>query len=294
MRYFVAVALPLVFVACSSERRADLEGLTRHVVADPRISEFRNPHYAFLDPAVKTRGQLLVTLPGTNGDPKRFQTFLAVAARSGFHSVALQYNNAPSLKRLCPTGDPACFDRARAETIYGGGERVDRAHSVEMRLGRLIHYLDESDPNEGWDQYLEDGAPRWDRVVLAGHSQGGSHAGRIARDHAVARVILFGNAPSWIDDNHLTPIASYYGFFHRGDHFEERLEAFERFGVTRFGAPARVEDSAPPYGGSHLLVTERPSRKPHRAVIIDGFVPDVARGEAPLAPAWRYLLGADE
>jgi hypothetical protein len=302
MRCVVLATLASLFTACFSQTEEPVRtvdrGLVRYLVAadlaDPKIVEFHAPNYVYLDTRAAAQGRLLVFLPGSNAGPERLQKLLVVAARIGMHAIGLQYNNSPSLKRLCPDGDPDCFERARLDIVYGFGDRVDRAHSVENRLISLLAWLHRGHPEEGWGQYLADGAPVWERIVFAGHSQGGSHVGLIARDHVVDRAILLGNSPSWIDDDHRTPIGSYYGFIHRGDHAADRLAAFSDFGFLAFGDPVNVDEHEPPYNGSHLLLTELPTEKPHSAIVADARVPDGPDGEAIYAPAWRYLLGGGD
>ena len=156
----------------------------------------------------------------------------------------------------------------------------------------LLAWFAREHPDEGWGRYLVAGTLVWERIAFAGHSQGGSHVGRIARDHVVDRAILFGNSPSWIDDAHRTPIDSYYGFFHWGDHAEDRLPTFERFGMLAFGDPMNVDEHAAPYAGRRVLFTTIATEKPHSAVVADDRVPDGPDGKPLFAPVWRYLLGA--
>lgn len=52
-----------------------------------------------------------------------------------------------------------------------------------------------SAPAEGWEQFLENDSPRWNTIVVAGHSQGGGRAVYFAKLHPVERVIAF----TWVD-----------------------------------------------------------------------------------------------
>src|SRR6266446_5925772 len=74
------------------------------------------------------------------------------------------------------------------------------------------------------DQPLENGAPKWGRIVLAGQSQGAGMATLIAKRQAAARVILFsspwdfvvsdGNArrlAAWISAPSKTPPERWFG-----------------------------------------------------------------------------------
>ena len=261
--------------------------------ADPAIREHLGPYYALCPKRAQPQGRLLVFLPGTGRKPERFQALLRTAVEIGLHAVALDYDNAQSLKRLCPDGDPACFEAARRERVYGG-ERIPRSHAIESRAITLLNHLSARAPDEGWDRFLLDGELAWERVVLAGHSQGGSLTGLVARDHRVDRAIFFGNSPSWIDLDHQTPLESYYGFFHWEDHGAERVAAFRRFGLTALGEPADEASQTLGVSGTQVLFSTRPSPRPHSSVVADAAVPRDADGLPAYAPVWRWLLGAGD
>jgi hypothetical protein len=64
-----------------------------------------------------------------------------------------------------------------------------------------------------------------------------------------------------------------------------------------FGPLVAPEASAPPYGGTHRLVTDlRPQRGgykfAHPSTVIDFYTPLKKDGTPALADAWRYMLSA--
>lgn len=66
---------------------------------------------------------------------------------------------------------------------------VNAANSITGRLVSLLTYLNSNFPTEGWGQYLTNGQPRWDLITVAGHSQGGGHAGYLAKLVSLDRAV---------------------------------------------------------------------------------------------------------
>jgi hypothetical protein len=147
-------------------------------------------------PKGKLRAELFVWLPGSNGHPKEDGGIETTAAEGGYRVIALQYNNRGTVENLCRKSDDAeCLTHLRDERAFGGvGSAVlqnTMDESVEVRLTRLLKYLAAKYPSEGWTQYLNGDAPAWDKIVLAGHSQGAAMTAFIAKNREVARAVLF-------------------------------------------------------------------------------------------------------
>jgi hypothetical protein len=164
---------------------------------DAAIARFDEPHFIFFDARTRLDADLLVFLPGTNGAPHPLP-FLKQAADAGYRVVSLAYNDTPSVAVYCPRKpDPSCSEQFRRMRIYGNGIRLDpaidntTAESIVNRLVKLLQYLDRHEPQQQWSRYLENGEPNWGRIAWSGQSQGAGMAALIAKDHVVARVILF-------------------------------------------------------------------------------------------------------
>jgi len=229
---------------------------------DPAIRSFDFPNYVLVNDKTSPRADLLVFLPGTNGKPPGPLAFLKAAADHGYRVISLAYNDTPAVAVYCPRRpDPGCSAQFRQRRIYGDGPPLEpaidntRAESIINRLVKLLIYLEQREPGRGWAQYLKDGAPNWSRIVLAGQSQGAGMAAFIAKQHVVARVILFsspwdfyvskGNgrrlAP-WIATPSKTPPERWYGGYH------------ERENMAKLLAPAYAELGIPP---DHIRVFKR-------------------------------------
>lgn len=280
-------------------------------VTDPSIDKALADHLVFLDPDARSNHRLLVFLPGTSATPARYQLFQREGARLGYHVIGLMFENSVRLATACPpTPDPAaCYLNARLEILDGVHRSavvtVSPANSIDNLLTKLLRYLVANrDAEERWAQFLDDdGAPRWQRIVVAGHSQGGGEAVVIARRALVARVVTCssppddiggGTPPAWLS-SHVTPAKRYYGLAHRRELLFPAITAsWALLGMGKFGPLVRAEGNEPPYERTHTLFTEYASKHPHGVSCYDRDTPLDPAGTPLLRDAWRYLLGASD
>lgn len=270
------------------------------------IADRFGPHVA-VAPLGAATGRLFVHLPGTGGKPPSTLLILRQAGSQGVHAVGLAYPNLPTVDSLCSaSSDIDCYAKVRLEIIDGTDRTplvaINRTNSIENRLVAVLAALAAQFPAEGWGQFLAAGAPRWDRIAISGHSQGGGHAAMMARDRTMARVCMFGspkdtssffNAPAaWQSDPHVTPADRYYGFNHQQDSQAITLRNWAALGLGALGAPVSVDGAAPPYGGSHQLTTNAvPSSagEYHGSVVVDRNTPLAADGTPLFAPVWSRM-----
>jgi len=119
-------------------------------------------------------GKLLVFLPtgGLTNLPSEFTELGTVAGKLGYHTIILAYRNEAPIAAL-PTANPpgcgaaelqplnnTCARQARLEILTGDPDlspvvNVDRANSIENRLNKLLVYLKDHFPEEGWAQFLD-------------------------------------------------------------------------------------------------------------------------------------------
>ena len=268
-------------------------------------------HYVWVDPTRKPNGKVLVFLPGTGARPGGAQLLEQEAARLGYRVIGLMYQNSVAVVDVCGgSPDPECSGNMRLEIIDGvdrsPGVDVTPANGIENRLTKLLLYLAAQYPDEEWSRFLEDGGPRWSRIAVAGHSQGAGQAALIGKIHHVKRVIMFGGPvdarvpgeiDAWISIGK-TPAAKYFALFHVRDHFAPTIVPnLVALGLDRFGAPVMEENSEPPYGGTHILVTDLEPQggyaipNPHLSEAADRWTPLGPDGRPLLRYAWRYLVG---
>ncbi len=164
--------------------------------ADAAVTRFTDDDVIVSPRTVPKNAPLLVFLPGTNGSPQTLKRFLAVAASDGYRSIALTYDNANAVNVICQSDPhPSCSELVRRKRVYGVNDTPlidDRPQeSIVNRLIKILEYLNAKRPSEGWDTYLSNGEPDWSRIAVGGHSQGAGMAAFIAKEHDVARVLLF-------------------------------------------------------------------------------------------------------
>jgi tetratricopeptide (TPR) repeat protein len=218
--------------ACAPEAGRVIE-CVKPSATDPAIHRFDSPNYVLFNDNSGPDANLLVFLTGTNGRPPGPVRFLKAAADAGYRVISLAVNDVPAVASYCPRRpDPDCSEKFRRMRIFGDGTTLDpaidntQAESIVNRLVKLLQYLDRQEPQRKWGEYLENGAPKWDRIALAGQSQGAGMAAFIAQRHKVARVILFSSpwdfqvtgghvrlAP-WISGTGKTPPERWYGGYH--------------------------------------------------------------------------------
>lgn len=212
----VAVRLLLVCIVllpCPATAKTQYKNVLP-AAADAAVVAFNTPHRVSYDPAAAPRNQLLLFLPGTGGrNIGAPRPFSQTAAELGYHVVELSYPNAVSATVCWRDSTPDCFENFRREIIEGRDTSpliaVSRSDSIELRLEKLLQALAVKEPKAGWGQFLDAaGNVHWSKVALAGQSQGGGHAALIAREHTVARVLLFG-APKDYDQKRHKPAAWY-------------------------------------------------------------------------------------
>jgi pimeloyl-ACP methyl ester carboxylesterase len=265
---------------------------------DPAISRFNEPHYIVFDSARAKSADLLVFMTGTGGNPGNVSDFLLIGAAQGYRVIALAYNDVPAVVALCPQEqDPGCSAKVREKRIFGSDvtRLIDDtpAESIVNRLVKLLARLDHDHPLEAWGQYLDGDAPRWDRIAVAGHSQGAGMAAYIAQRKRVARVLLFSSpwdyfgrvrqlAP-WVEAGPgATPSERWFAAYHEKENTADL--------IARAYNALRIPQS-------HVRVfTLEPARSGgpnpyHVSMVANGATPRDAHGGPAYGDEWRFLLG---
>ncbi len=287
------------------------DGLIEHVVkpeqADPAASKWLEPQHAAVNRAAPRPGRLVVYLVGANSKPSGSRTMYAELASMGFHVIAPMYANDYGIAGVCQPGkdpDDDCHGKARLEAFEGKDHSahldVSRANSAEERVVKMLAHLERAFPGEGWGAFLDGDKPRWEQIVIAGHSHGASSTGLISKVRRVHRAVMLsgpfdnrgGTPAAWTRQPSVTPVDRVYGFSHKlEDQYAGHLADWEAMGIP--GAPTLVDDSAPPYGGSHRLVTTLPAvagKNPHGVTAAGGASPKVSAGGYQLSGTWRHLF----
>ncbi|HOW97365.1 MAG TPA: hypothetical protein P5567_13060 [Kiritimatiellia bacterium] len=276
---------------------------------NPAITNYDNFHAAFIPTGATSRTPLVLFLPGTGASPAQYEEFARRAASNGFHAIGLQYVNGDTVSTLCGgDSDTNCHARIREEILFGTNAspwvEVDPGNSVAGRLEALLRYLTNQYPAEAWGAYVEeDGRAAWSNLIVAGHSQGASHAAFLAKKEAVRRALLFGNEADWVTGLGAapwfswpspTPTNRYIALTHRQDILLLQEATWTALGVA--GTQVLAEASTDPAcEWTHRLVTEvAPATGSgwlayHSAPIADLYTPR-SNGVPVLLPVWTWML----
>lgn len=295
---------------------ASVERAVAPVATDPAINLALESHFAINpSPAVRAINKLLVFLPGTGAVAQTYRLILRAGAARGYHAVGLTYPNDTAIGTLCDTdADVDCHGKARQEVITGESlsNKVDVnvTNSIVNRLTRLLKYLDTQYPAEGWGQFLNAGQPAWSRITVAGHSQGGGHAGLMAKLYSLDRAVYFSSPADWriaagvpatwiTGKANVTPASRQFGFAHLRDSLvpygTRIVPIWQALSLADYGAAISVDSSNAPFNGSHQLTTDAdptsfPALNPaHNATVVDVSTPKNADGTPLFTPVWNYL-----
>ncbi|MBX9746998.1 MAG: hypothetical protein K2X34_08860 [Hyphomonadaceae bacterium] len=298
--------LPGALAAASGVRSVDI--LPSTVIG---ATQWNAPNVVVTHATAPSTQKLVVFLAGSNGAPGGYRAALAVAARLGHRVIGLTYPNSWTIDQLCANSpDPDCDRKVRIEIITGQDVsplvQVDRTNSIENRLKTLLVYLRTQQPGLGWDDFLAGDVIQWDKIIVAGHSQGGGHAALIGRLNAVNRVAMFAapadydesrNTPApWLFERGLTPTSAQYGFVQRDDPLVRYTPIWAAMGLPAYGPQTVVDGAQPPYGCTRQLITQRTpvgggaGVQLHNFVVVDGATP-VTNGEPDFAPVWALMFG---
>jgi hypothetical protein len=300
--------------AAPPEEPADaIEQVLRPAELDPQADKYLAPEYAYFDPAAKPAAgtRVLVYLVGARNTPERGRAMGAWLARQGFAVVVPGYANDYDIRKLCEaptTPDRDCHAKLRLEALEGVDHSphidISKPNSLQTRIVRMLDRLASEQPQAGWGRGLARGMPRWEELLVAGHSHGSSTAALIGKVRRVNRVVMLsgpfdnrGGAPAdWLRRRTLTPPDRYFGLTHAAEEQHPgHLKNWKALAIDKLGPVAIVDGAAPPYGGSHQLVTKLVvtdgENNPHGMTAAGKASPRLPDGTYVLAPVWRYLFG---
>jgi hypothetical protein len=297
---FVHVLTAALMIVCGNAAHADAADETGAVsrlviyeikpsAADSSIHRFDEPNVVVFDRSRSAASQLVVFMPGTNGEPRRAIGLLQVVASQGYRVIGLEYNDSPAVVQVCPRKPPRCSGDFRRKRIFGDDVTsvVDNtvAESIVSRLSKLLRYLDQSHPGEGWSDYLKGETPDWSRIVVSGLSQGAGMAAYIAQREPVVRVVLFSSpwdfsleprslAP-WIGEPGVTPPERWFAEYHRRENTAKLIA--QAYATLRIPA-------------DHIKIFDLDLPSDYQRRSDNPYHGSTAHNPG-YAPEWRYLFG---
>lgn len=197
------------------------------------ITAANSPHIVLFDSANRT-DKLLLWMPGTLGTPRLSPqlNFPQFAAQQGYRVILLSYITDQAVSTVCAgmklRDNRSCAEDFRRKRVFGNpgfSLIADQPHdAINYRFTKLLQHLKDTRKDENWGQFLtEDGNPRWERIAVAGQSQGGGHAAFIAKSRPVARVVTLsggwdksarGQIADWYAKPSLTPPERWFFAYH--------------------------------------------------------------------------------
>lgn len=281
---------------------------------DPNIDWELSRHHTYINPDCTPKNKLLFYIGGTYSNPGYCAKFLTLAANNGYHVIDVKYINDVYASQFCGTStDSDCFKNFRHEHLYGddldANIDIDTSDCLMNRSVKLITYMEQNYPGEGWGQFVTGNELTWNKVVVSGHSQGSGHAAYIAQQFQVDRAIMYAgpnefsqhflSVADWLSDPFATPDSSLYSFGNLNDEiaaFERQQMAHETMGMDNYGDSLNTEGEACPYQNHRILYTNRvfsggglgPN---HGSMVSDTYTPLDGAGSPEYADVWRYLLG---
>ncbi|MEP6512647.1 MAG: hypothetical protein ABJA79_02175 [Parafilimonas sp.] len=275
---------------------------------DPNIhtSTLGNPtQYAYLPvKATLRKDKLFIFIPGTTATPGGYLKIAKAAAQQGYYSFGVAYSNLFPIEFYEGTNpNDNTVENILDEYLEGidvsPKVNISRANSFENRIIKMILYLDANYPAENWKRFLNaNNEICWDKLSVAGHSQGSDHAMYMSKARSVLRAGFFGGPgsfklnngqyPTFMQEPGVTPDENLYGFNHTKDLVRQWADVRPTWEVLGLpGMPNSVDDRM--VNGAHKLTTSLQSNDAHSAIVSDSATPNDANGNPLYEPVWDYM-----
>lgn len=269
-------------------------------------------HYATLNTRLTLQNKLFIYLGSTASKPESYSLLIKTATSQGYHVINLNYLNAIDEQICKDKSDQACFAKYHEEMIFGGKQSelidVSVANSINNRIIKLLLYLHNLNPNNGWSQFYEDTDLIYSKIVLAGHGQGGGHAAYLAQKFPVDRLVLFSSPndysnvlkqpAAWCKEKFATTSDRFYSLVHKRD---DVLDIAKQYAIWKdIGLLNETDTSSadlPNYSSFHTLVTHlkpNPTAKElplYRNATAQDYALPIGVDRDQLKQVWLYLMG---
>lgn len=276
-RFFILL-LAIIFGTFNSQAKTFHRSVP---VADTnsQIVQMRGPHEVYWSD-LKSKETLLIALGGTNSLPTDMKAFDETAASLGMDVITVDYDNSVISTTCKDSKDDACFDHFRDEIATGNDVsnlvKVDKINSLESRIFHLLKFLAKSEPAR-WAPYISGKDIRWNKVILAGHSQGSGHAAYLAKIHPAKGVVMLagpqdrfadGRTVGWLARKSETSPTKYFSLLHEKDFFGSPYQVAAMKILLQHESPE-----------GHIIMRDDKVQDPHMSVI-----------QSTFAEPWKILL----
>lgn len=225
--------------------------------------------------ALADKNTLFLFLGGGFSHPNSYWGITYFSATHGYDAISLCYSNQTGAGFFTNNPDSTFFSKFRQELCFGtpvcDSISVDTLHSINIRLRKLLKYLEITYPSDNWGQYLTiNGEPDWQKIILAGHSLGSGNALYIAKQFETKGVLMFAGpndystyytqpAP-WLSIPGLTGLEkhfSYLSFYDEVVSYDKQYSNINALGMLENDDSTFVDFILPPYNNSHCLYTKQ-------------------------------------
>jgi hypothetical protein len=255
--------------------------------------------------AANRKDKLFIFIPGTISTPSGYLKITKAAATNGYYAFGIAYSNILPVEFYAGSSpDNNTVENIMNEYLTGNNSspavNIKKASSFENRILKMIEYMDSLYPAENWKRFITStNEIEWNKISIAGHSQGSDHAMFIGQKRDVLRVGLFagpgdfklpgGSFPSFMTDAGITSRENFYGFNHTAD--DIRLWPVVSLVWNALQIPGIPESIDKRYLTlpTHQLTTSINTNNTHGFVVSDNATPLNAQGIPSFEPVWRYM-----
>lgn len=250
---------------------------------DPAIETVHGPNLAVYDPQASSKHRLFLFIDGTGNKATNSMTLDRTFAEWGYHAISIDYENNVLTASLGHSTDPTAFDRYREAIITGAPVsdrvKVDPANSILNRVHALLVYLAKNDPKGGWDEFVKHKKPAWNRIIVAGHSQGSGHAAYLGKMFNVDRALIFSGPQDYLDNfqkpapwlggKSATPPSRFFAFLSRNDGFNSTNQTAGCMLLMHLAKPETlaVKPGEAIQGHYQILINDVPKKSAHGSTI---------------------------
>lgn len=306
MKIIIALCASLLLNACGNKISNSETGITQNVSVlvqpmqtDVNYAASDKSHYIVRN--TKTHlNKLLLFMGGSYSIPTDYNTICDHAASIGLDVISLSYPNDVATAPLGTSLDPNIFTNYREELCFGNQissvVSVDTLNCITTRAIKLLLFLKSTYPDQNWGQYLtSSNTPEWNKIIVAGHSQGSGHACYVGKKYLVDRVVMlagpndystyFNSPANWLTQNGQTPLNKQYSLLHTQDEIVpyfyqvENVKALGLLSSTQ--VPTLADNLTPPYLNAYVLSLNIPALSFHSSTVGKNSV---------LPKIWTYLF----
>ncbi|MDQ3535574.1 MAG: DUF3089 domain-containing protein [Bacteroidota bacterium] len=297
----------ILLISCNKEDNISPDNSTGEnvtILVQPNLTDANysltdNSHYVVRNSKTHLN-KLLLFIGGSFSSPNDYSFICEHAASIGLDVISISYPNGIPAAFLASNSDQFIFDNYRDEICLGNQVSnevsVNNLNSIITRATKLIQYLKNTYPDQNWGQYLTSlNNLQWDKIIIAGHSQGAGHACYLGKKRLADRVVMFSgpndysthyNSPAnWVLVSGLTPLSKQYALLHTQDEiisYEFQVSNLKGLGILSTSeTPLLVDDLSTPYDNKNVLSLNISAFTNHNSTV---------GGNSKLPSIWTYLL----